>query len=141
MKNLRRILKIHTKTPNEFLYLETGSTPIYWILKQSRVNYLKHILALEDSEIVKKVYKAQKENPTNGDFVQLVEKDITDLNITQAQMETLGKHDLKELMKNIGTKKAFNELLALKETHKKVRHIEMQNYLKSANISTEEAQI
>ena len=52
---LRRILKIHSKTPKEFLYLETGSTPIKWILKQRRVNYLKHILALEDSEIVKKV--------------------------------------------------------------------------------------
>ena len=46
---LRRILKIHSKTPKEFLYLETGSTPIKWILTQRRVNYLKHILTLEYS--------------------------------------------------------------------------------------------
>ena len=75
------------------MYLETGSTPIKWILTQRRVNYLKHILTLEDSEIVKKVYIAQKENPTNGDFVQLVKKDLSELNFTHAQIETLGKHE------------------------------------------------
>ena len=143
---LRRILKLHSKTPKEFLYLETGSTPIKWVLKQRRINYLKHILSLEENEIVKKVYTAQKQNPTSGDFVQLVEKDLMDLRITQAHLELHGKSDFKKLLKNIVTKEAFKELLELKEKHTKVKHIEydtlkIQNYLQSPNICTEETQV
>ena len=143
---LRRILKLHSKTPKEFLYLETGSTPIKWVLKQRRINYLKHILSLEENEIVKKVFTAQKENPTSGDFVQLVEKDLMDLSITQAHLELHGKSDFKKLLKNIVTKEAFKELLELKEKHTKVKHIEydalkIQNYLQSPNICTEETQV
>ena len=39
-----RILKAHSKTPLEFLYLESGTISIKWILAQRRVNYLKTIL-------------------------------------------------------------------------------------------------
>ena len=132
---------MHSKTPKKFLHLETGSTPIKWVLKQRRINYLKHILSLEENEIVKKVFTAQKENPTSGDFVQLVEKDLMDLRITQAHLELNGKSDFKKLLKNIVTKEAFKEFLELKEKHTKVKHNEcdsnkIQNYLKIPNICT-----
>ena len=41
---LRGILKAHSKTPLEFLYLETGSVPIDWVIKSRRINYLQNIL-------------------------------------------------------------------------------------------------
>ena len=69
-----------------------------------------------------------------------------DLGITQAQVESHGKNDLKKLMKSCATKEAFKELLELKEKHSKVKHIEyaalkIQNYLQSPNICTEETQV
>ena len=80
---LRGILKAHNKTPKEFLYLETGCTPIRYILAQQRINYLKHILSRNDEELIKKKYfLAQKEHPSQGDFVKLVQKDLEILGIS-----------------------------------------------------------
>ena len=83
---LRGILKAHAKTPQEFLYLETGATPIKYILAQRRINYLRHIISRSDNELIKKVFIAQKENPTRGDFIRLVEKDIAMLGITYEEV-------------------------------------------------------
>ena len=69
---LRGILKAHTKTPKEFLYLETGALPIKWIIAQRRINYMNHILQRDENELVKKVFLAQRNNPVQGDFVKLV---------------------------------------------------------------------
>ena len=44
----------------EFLYLETGATPVKWILAQRRINFLKHILDKEKNELLYKVFQAQK---------------------------------------------------------------------------------
>ena len=35
---------------------------------------MKHILSRDDNELIKRVFLAQKETPTKGDFVRLVEK-------------------------------------------------------------------
>ena len=52
---LRGILQAHAKIPPEILYVETGATPIKWLISQRRLNYLKHITS------VKKVYVTQKD--------------------------------------------------------------------------------
>ena len=103
-------MKAHDTTPSEFLYLETGATPIKWVIAQRRVNYLKCILEKEDNELVKKVYLAQQESPVVGDFAQLVKTDLLNLNVTQAQVETLPRSDLKKLLKLSATNAAFKEL-------------------------------
>ena len=79
---LRSILKAHSKTAKEFLYLETGTIPLRWIVAQRRIHYLKHILSREDTELLNKVYLAQQENPTHGDLVKLVTNDLEVLGVT-----------------------------------------------------------
>ena len=59
----------------KLLYLETGATLIRWVIKQRRINFLKHIISKDNDELVKNVYVAQKEDPNIGDFVKLVKKD------------------------------------------------------------------
>ena len=120
---LKGILKAHSKTPSEFLYLETGATPIRWIVAQRRVNYLKYILDKDDNELVKKVFLAQQERPVIGDFALLVKKDLISLKITQAHVEALSKHDLKKLIKSNAASAEFKELKLLQERHIKVKHI------------------
>ena len=71
---LKGILKAHSKTPTEFLHLETGTLPLRWVIAQRRINYLRHIMSRDNDELIKNVFLAQKENPTRGDFVHLVEK-------------------------------------------------------------------
>ena len=94
---LRRILKAHAKTPCEFLYLETGATPIKWIIAQRRINFLKFILSKENTELVKRVLEAKKQDPTPGDYIKLVEKDMLDLNITLKDIEESTKVELKKV--------------------------------------------
>ena len=88
---------------------------------------------------------AQKRDPTRGDFVQLVEKDMVNLNITEAQLVGHNKVDLKKLLKQSAKDAAFKELKATQEKHIKVKHIvckdlEIQSYLRSENLCSEEKQ-
>ena len=141
---LRGILKAHRKTPSEFLYLETGTLPVRFILAQRRINFLKHILSRDNEELIKRVYTAQKEDPTSGDFVKLVGKDLELLEITHEEL-TLG-NITKQKIKLAAKSAAFNFLQNKKGNHEKVRHIhyeslKLQEYLTSELFSTKEAQM
>ena len=125
------------------MYLETGAIPIKWIICQRRLNYLKHILSKEDTELVKKVYLAQKESPNHGDFVQLVEQDMLELNVTSQHLDDLDKVSLKARLKKNATIAAFKFLKLRQSEHKEVKHIqyktfEVQSYLRSATLHSEE---
>ena len=131
---LRGILKAHTKTPKEFLYLETGELPIKWIKAQTRINYMNHILQRDENELVKKVFLAQRNNPVQGDFVKLVEKDLKDLGMTYEQVTS--SQMTKSLLKSHAKDAAFEKLKEIQCSHKKVKHIvytslKTQPYLKS----------
>ena len=79
---LRTILKAHSKTPKEFLYVETGALPFRWIVAQRRIMYLKNIMERSDNDMLKRVLIAQKLNPSKGDFVRIVEKNLKELGNT-----------------------------------------------------------
>ena len=138
---LRGLLKAHSKTPKEFLHFETGTIPLRWIMTQRRINYLKHILTRDDDELIKKVFTAQKEAPTQGDFVKLVEKDLKDLNI---KYEDLLSNKITKLnLKTLAINAAFQELQGKLNSHKKVKYLEyktleVQPYLISDMFSDED---
>ena len=73
---LRYICNGHSKTQIELLYLETQAQPLRHIISIRRNMYLYNILNRNEEELVKCVYRAQKESPTRGDFVKLVENDL-----------------------------------------------------------------
>ena len=64
---LRKILSAHSKTPKELLYLETATIPIRFILKARRLGYLHHILTRNSTELINRVYCAQKRRPVRYD--------------------------------------------------------------------------
>ena len=104
---LRNLLKAHRKTPKEFLYLETGALPIRWVVAQRRILFMKHIMERHDNELLKKVFLAQKLNPSQGDFVNIVEKDLKDLNLTHEEVAELSKTQLKATLKKNAKSAAF----------------------------------
>ena len=61
---LQYICGSHAKTPVEFLYMETGTLPIPFIVSCRRMIYLQVILKRDENELLKRVYMAQKHNPT-----------------------------------------------------------------------------
>ena len=80
----------HSKTPTEFYYLETGATPLMNIISSRRIMFLHNILRRNKEELVKRVYEAQKQIPTKGDFIELVKADL--LKIGEAFDEDLIKN-------------------------------------------------
>ena len=98
---LRGILRAHSKIALEALYLETGSLPIRYILKNRRLCYLYTIITKEDEEIVKEIYNAQKICPTAGDYFELIEADKVDLDIKIGDDEITGmkKQKSKDIIK------------------------------------------
>ena len=64
---------------SKFYYLETAAIPIKHIITYRRIMYLHNILNRSEGELVRRVYIAQKNNPTKGDFIELVKKDFHDM--------------------------------------------------------------
>ena len=73
---LRGLVKAHSKTPLEFLYLEAGANPIRFIISTRRMTYLQTILKRSDEELTKRIYNQQKVDPSPGDFYLLVKDDF-----------------------------------------------------------------
>ena len=124
---LRRIMKAHGKTPTEFLYLETGALPIQWIIAQRRINSLKCLFSKDSNELVRKVLEAQRTDPTSGDFIKLVEKDMLDLNVTWEQVEKSSKDELKKILKTNATIVGLTALKHKQVKHKKIKHIKYES--------------
>ena len=61
---LRVITSSHAKVAVEFLYLETGSIPLQFVIKSRRLNYFKNIIDKNENELVKKIYETQKKEST-----------------------------------------------------------------------------
>ena len=73
---LRSIFKAHSKTPLKFLHLETGTVPLRYIIASRRINYLQNILSKPESELIHRVYEAQKLKTCTGDWIEVVRKDF-----------------------------------------------------------------
>ena len=78
---IRGLLGAHAKVPLEALFLETGTVPIRFILKTRRLCYLKTILKRDSEELIREVYDAQKCDPIDGDFFNLVTMNASDINL------------------------------------------------------------
>ena len=104
---IRTILEAHSKTPIEFLYLETGALPVKYVITSRRLNYLKHIHMLKDHELVKRVYQAQRNDPRKGDWWEMAQNDLETFHIEENKLSILSKNQAKQYIKEQIYTKAF----------------------------------
>ena len=125
---LRGILGAHPKIPLEALYLETKSIPIRFIISSRRILYLHNILQKDKDEMISKIYAAQKEKPSKGDFVNLVKNDLENigLEISEHEMIQIPKQNLK---KDKVLNASFIYLKSLQRNHSKMKNMKHQNIL------------
>ena len=142
---VRNFLSTHSKTPKELLYLETSTIPIRFILKARRLGYFHHILTRDSSELINRVYCAQKRRPVKDDWYLTVQKDLADLHIdlSDDQIKNMTKIQFKLYLKKIVSDAAFSDLLKIKDSHSKGSDIvyskfELQPYLKSNLLNSNE---
>ena len=93
---------------------------------------MQTILKRPDEELIKQVYKCQKESPAPGDWCKLVNEDFDKINVhmTDAQIEAMSENDYMKIIKNKTRYACFNYLQALKESHEKVKINDYNNLRK-----------
>ena len=133
---LRGLVSGHLKVGKEALYLETGTIPIKYTWAARRLIYLQTILKRDKNELIQKVYEAQKLDPKQGDFIQLVQADanLVNFNIQEELIQNMDNTLYKTLIKSTVRKAAFAHLLEVQQGHSKYRDVKhktfkMQEYM------------
>ena len=107
-----------------------------------RMNVLHEILKREENELVGRVLSAQVENPSKGDFIQLLEEDFKIIG-EEINFESICQMTKIQFKKNIKEKvrlATFKDLQDIQKGHSEVRDIQyskldIQEYLKSPKFS------
>ena len=143
---LRSIFKAHSKTSLEFLHLETGTVPIKFIVASRRLNYLHNILSKSETELIHRVYQAQKKNESPGDWVNLVREDakLLQIDLDENWITSMSKNRFKKLLKRKMTQAALSHLNLKKKS--KVQDIlytklSPQPYIVSGELGDEHKQM
>ena len=76
---LKRIFELPSSTPSAFLHLELGTTPIRFLLMVRRLNFLQYILKEDGNTLIHSFLVVQIENTLRGDWWELIQQDIADL--------------------------------------------------------------
>ena len=140
---LKGILNTHSKSSSAGLYLELGCIPLRYVLKKRRIMYLHHILNRNSKELIRKVYEAQKRAPVSGDWVQLVESDLQELNIDIDELKKMKKNRFKKKLKEKILRSSFLYLKNIAQTKSKINYLsykklQVQKYLVSLKFNIKE---
>ena len=108
----------HAKIPIPALYMETAQLPLRFILACRRILFLQTILHREPEELIRKVYEAQKSDPTKGDFCELVIGDceLIKLQLNEDAIRALSRYELKAEVKKRAREAAMRYLSEIKDT-------------------------
>ena len=108
--------------------------------------YLHYILNTKKFEMLYKFFITQWNNPTRGDWSELVKKDLDDFKISKdlENISHMSNQPFKKLVKKEAKEYAFEKLSSMKDGHSKMENlqyteIKMQEYMKSKNIKLKEA--
>ena len=123
-----------------------GILPIGIIIKARRIIYLHYLLTLDKTEMLFKFFLIQWNNPTRGDWTELVKADLDDFKIEKnlEDIKLKSKLSFKEHVKERAKEHALEVLNDMKDGHSKMSNlhyteIKTQEYLQSPNIRMEEA--
>ena len=88
--------------------------------------------------MINRIFTAQKENLSKGDFVNLVQNNLEKfgVKISESELRQIPKQRIKKIVKEKVLRASFSYLINLQKTHSKMKNIhygkfEMSNYLNS----------
>ena len=125
--------------------MEFGIMPIKFIVKTRRLLYYWHILQRKKDELISRFYSAQKYSPSDGDWVNQIEKDKADieLELSEAEIKSMSKYRFKKLVKQKVERLAILNLEARKKQKSvklNIKTFKPQGYILSKNLSISEVQ-
>jgi hypothetical protein len=139
----RRLFQVPNCTTIEAFYLETSAVPVRFILMSRRLLYLWDILQKNESELVRKVFDAQKMFTVKNDWVLQVQSDLEECGIflTENEIAKMKRITYTKLVTDKIHLLSAKYLCSLKERHSKSVYLqyskEMQPYLRNESLSIE----
>ena len=138
---LRRIFKVPTSTPIAFLYLESGSIPIRYLMKMRRIMYLHHILTRREDALITRAFWAQVHKPLKNDWCMVVNEDLESIGLSHLsyeEIQNMEQEALRNLLKTKIKEAAFTQLLSDKQKYSKLKSrqytcLTIQPYLTTEN--------
>ena len=126
---LRRILGAPSTTPKCMLYLETGCTPIKFIIRSRRLMFLYYILKEDENSLISKVFYAQLANPVKNDWAMTCKDDLDDLQISLdfEEIKNLSKYSFKKIVKEKISQSAFKALTEEQRNLSKVKNLQFKS--------------
>ena len=106
--------------------------------------FLNYLLNEDENSLVYKFLKVQDMNPSRNDWTVTVRKDLKFFNLSEnfEEIKDMSKYSLKVKIKSEIRKKAFQELMDMRERSTKIRgeydELKMQDYLISKELSIDE---
>ena len=118
------------------MFLELGIMPLRYVIMTKRLNFLKYILCESTITMIRQVYDVLKQESRKGDFVNLVQKDLNEINLKMSdeEIQTLSNGKWKAMVKQKVKQAAFQHLFSESSSKEKTKHIvfdhfEMRKYL------------
>ena len=139
LKYLKRMLHAPSSTSNPLTFLETGTLPIENEIHIRQLNFLYHILTLEDGDPVKTTYRQQLNYPYEPNWgnaiVQLKLKYA--ISETDEEISQLSKEGWKRLVKTRVKSYALKELLDKASLQKHAQNITLPSELQKQDYLTQ----
>ena len=145
---IRKLFDAHSKTSIEWLYSDAGKLDLKSLIRIRRLMYLWEILHRDESELIHRVYRAQRVSNNIGDWVRLIDQDKSELKITltDEQIQGVSKQSFKTFVKKQVTQNFLQNLEDQKTKHSKLKfmntkELKTAEYIKSPVFSTREKRL
>ena len=142
----RRILKAHSETAIEALYLELGIIPLRYQLMKRRLLYCYSLMNRNDSETIKQVLFTQMKLTLKGDFWEQCILNMQEINIDFNSLFTLKQNSAKTIIENKIKIAAYAYLIELANNHPKTvshlyNNVDGMQYMKDCRFTTDQVNI
>ena len=125
----KQLFNAHSKTGIEFYYSESATIPIRIKMSARRLLYWWHILSVDNSELIFRVYSAQKMTPIPGDWILQLEKDKEqfNLNLSDQELISISQEKFKNYVKKRSIQLTSEYLEKLQKKNSKSKQLDMRD--------------
>ena len=125
----KQLFNAHSKTGIEFYYSESATIPIRIKMSARRLLYWWHILSVDNSELIFRVYSAQKMTPISGDWTLQLEKDKEqfNLNLSDQELISISQEKFKNYIKKRSIQLTSEYLEKLQKKNSKSKQLDMRD--------------
>ena len=95
---MKNILRRQRNPCTVFMYLELGFLPVKCVIMKKKLTFLRYIFNESMDSMLRKFYEVLKNDNRNGDFINIVQKDLNkrEIELTENKIKEIPKTQWKK---------------------------------------------